>query len=86
MSIEQETELIRRIPIFHKIDVALLKLLCFSSERLTFQQEQVIFGAGEPGDAAYVIIEGNVEVTIPTASGPLVINSLGPSDHCVAYS
>ena len=30
MSIEQETELIRRIPIFHKIDVTLLKLLCFS--------------------------------------------------------
>ena len=80
MSIEKETELIRRIPIFGKIDVALLKLLCFSSERLTFQQDQVIFGAGEPGDAAYVIIEGNVEVTIPTASGPLVINSLGPND------
>ena len=80
MSIEQETELIRRIPIFHKIDVTLLKLLCFSSERLTFQQDQVIFGAGEPGDAAYVIIEGHVEVSIPTSSGPLVINSLGPND------
>jgi CRP-like cAMP-binding protein len=80
MSIEQETELIRRIPIFRKIDVALLKLLCFSSERLTFQQDQTIFGAGEPGDAAYVIIEGHVEVSVPTASGPLVINSLGPND------
>src|SRR5262245_54752812 len=80
MSIEQETELIRRIPIFSKIDVALLKLLCFSSERLTFQQDQVIFGAGEPGDAAYVIIEGRVEVSVATASGPLVINSLGPND------
>ena len=55
MSIEQETEVMRRIPIFRKIDVALLKLLCFSSERLTFQQDQMIFGAGEPGDAVLAI-------------------------------
>ena len=80
MSLEQEVELVRRIPIFHKIDMSLLKLLCFSSERLTFQADQVIFGAGDPGDAAFVIIEGNVEVTVPTAAGPLVINSLGPND------
>src|SRR5262245_30090752 len=80
MSIDQETEVIRRIPIFRKIDVTLLKLLCFSSERLTFQQDQVIFGAGEPGDAAYVIIQGRAEVSVTTASGPLVINSLGPND------
>jgi CRP-like cAMP-binding protein len=80
MSLEQEVELIRRIPIFAKIDIALLKLLCFSSERLTFQADQVVFGAGDPGDAAYVIIEGNVDVSVPTSSGPLVINSLGPND------
>jgi len=80
MSLEQEVELIRRIPIFAKIDIALLKLLCFSSERLTFQPDQVVFGAGDAGDAAYVIIEGNVDVSVPTSSGPLVINSLGPND------
>jgi CRP/FNR family cyclic AMP-dependent transcriptional regulator len=80
VSLEQEAELIRRIPIFRKIDIALLKLLCFSSERLTFQQDQVIFGAGDHGDAAFVIIEGHVEVSVPTSSGPLVINSLGPND------
>jgi CRP/FNR family cyclic AMP-dependent transcriptional regulator len=80
MSLDQETELIRRIPIFTKIDISLLKLLCFSSERLTFQVGQIVFAAGDPGDAAYVIIEGTVEVSIPTASGPLVINSLGVND------
>ena len=80
MSLQQEAELIRRIPIFQKIDIALLKLLCFSSERLTFQVDQVIFGAGDPGDAAFVIIEGTAEVSVPGASGPLVLNTLGPND------
>jgi CRP-like cAMP-binding protein len=80
MSIEQEVELIRRFPIFKKIDLAMLKLLCFSSERLTYQPGQVIFDSGDPGDAAYVIIEGNVEVTVVTPTGPLVLNTLGPND------
>ena len=36
MSLEQEVELIRRFPIFNKIAPAKQKLLCFSSERLTY--------------------------------------------------
>src|SRR5258707_143833 len=35
MSLEQEVELIRQFPIFSKIQPAMQKLLCFSSERLT---------------------------------------------------
>ena len=80
MSLEQEVELIRRFPIFKKIDLAMLKLLCFSSERLTFWPGQVIFDSGDPGDAAYVIIEGHVEVTVVTPSGPRVLNTLGPNE------
>ena len=36
MSLEQEVELIRQFPIFAKIQPAMQKLLCFSSERLTY--------------------------------------------------
>ena len=80
MSLDQEVELIRRIPIFRKIDLAMLKLLCFSSERLTFEAGQVVFAVGDPGDAAYVLIEGHVDVTVPTPTGSLIVNSLGPND------
>jgi len=80
MSLEQEVELIQRFPIFKKIDLAMLKLLCFSSERLTYQPGQVMFESGDPGDAAYVIIEGHVEVTVITPTGPLLLNTLGPND------
>lgn len=81
MSLEQEVELIRRFPIFKKIDLAMLKLLCFSSERLTFQAGQVIFDSGDPGDAAYVIIEGSVEVTVVGPTGQtILLNTLGPND------
>ena len=56
MSLEQEVELIRRFPIFNKLAPAKQKLLCFSSERLTYAAGQELFQAGAVGDACYVII------------------------------
>ncbi|HET7669753.1 MAG TPA: cyclic nucleotide-binding domain-containing protein [Burkholderiales bacterium] len=80
MSLEQEVELIRQFPIFSKIQPAMQKLLCFSAERLTYDAGQVIFNAGDPGDAAYVVIDGTVEISVPTPSGPIIINSMTKND------
>ena len=77
MSLEQEVELIRQFPIFAKIQPAMQKLLCFSAERLMFSAGQIMFKAGDMGDAAYVIIDGRVEISVPTPSGPIVVNTLG---------
>lgn len=77
MSLESEVDLIRRFPIFAKMDVAMLKLLCFSSDRLTFEKGQAMFNEGDPGDAAYIIIDGRVDITKETPTGPLVVGSLG---------
>ena len=80
MSLEQEVELIRQFPIFAKIQPAMQKLLCFSAERLMFSAGQIMFKAGDMGDAAYVIIEGQVEISVPTPSGSIVVNTLGRND------
>ena len=80
MSLEQEVELIRQFPIFSKIQPAMQKLLCFSADRLKFDAGQVIFNAGDVGDSAYVIIDGTVEISVPTPSGPIVINNMGKND------
>jgi CRP-like cAMP-binding protein len=80
MSLEQEVELIRQFPIFAKIQPAMQKLLCFSAERLTYSPGQVMFKAGDMGDAAYIVIEGAVQITVPTPSGPIIVNTLGKND------
>ena len=80
MSLEQEVELIRQFPIFSKIQPAMQKLLVFSSERLKYDAGQVMFNAGDMGDAAYIVIEGRVEISVPTPSGPIVVNTLGKND------
>jgi CRP/FNR family cyclic AMP-dependent transcriptional regulator len=80
MSLEQEVELIRQFPIFAKIQPAMQKLLCFSAERLTYAPGQVMFNAGDMGDAAYIVIEGTVQISVPSPSGPIVVNTLGRND------
>ena len=52
MSIVEEVELLRRIPLFAKIDPARLKLLAFTSDRVTFEAGQKLFEQGEGGDSA----------------------------------
>jgi len=79
MSIEQEVELIRRIPIFQRIQPAMQKLLCFGSERLTYDPGQTLVRAGEAADAVYVLIEGTAEVSVDSPKGTLVISTMGPN-------
>ena len=80
MSLEQEVELIRQFPIFSKIQPAKQKLLCFSSDRLTYEAGQVMFRAGDTGDACYIVIEGSIEISVDTPKGPLVVNTLGRNE------
>jgi CRP/FNR family transcriptional regulator, cyclic AMP receptor protein len=81
MSLEQEVELIRRFPIFSKIAPAKQKLLCFSSERLKYQAGQVIFKEHDPGDACYVVIDGDVDISVelPEEKGTLHLSTVGPN-------
>lgn len=79
MSLQQEVDLLRKIPMFAKIEPAKLKLLAFTSERLSYSDGDVLFHQGEAGDAAFVIISGEAEVGIATDEGPLVVARL--SDH-----
>jgi CRP-like cAMP-binding protein len=65
---------------FAKIEPSKLKLLAFTSERLTFKPGDVLFRQGEAGDAAYIIVEGKADVSVNTPSGPLRIASLGKND------
>lgn len=80
MSINQEVELLRNIPLFAKIEPSKLKLLAFTSERLTYQADHVLCRQGDLGDAAYIIIDGEAAVRIATSSGEIEVARLGRGD------
>lgn len=77
MSIKEEVDILRNIPLFAKLEPAKLKLLAFTSERLTFAPGQPLFNQGDAGDAAYVIIDGEADVLVDTAAGKTRVATLG---------
>ena len=64
MSLNQEVDALRRVPLFQPIEPRRLKLLAFTSERLQFNAGQDIVTQGDPGDAAYIILAGQADVLI----------------------
>lgn len=80
MSLVQEFELLRQIPFFADMEAPRLKLLAFMSQRVAFDAGRVLFRQGDVADAAYLIIEGEADILVDTASGPVTIATLGRND------
>ena len=80
MSLNEEVELLRNIPLFSKIDPSKLKLLAFASERVTFSSGQELFHQGDHADTAYIIIEGSADVCVDTPGGEISVAQLAKND------
>jgi CRP/FNR family transcriptional regulator, cyclic AMP receptor protein len=80
MSLKQEFELLRQVPIFAEIEPSKLKLLAFMSERVGFDSGKRLMRQGDPADAAYLIIDGHAEVILETPAGPVIVATLGAND------
>lgn len=80
MSLNEEVDLLRNIPLFTRIEPSKLKLLAFTSERLTFRAGQDLCVQGDMGDAAYIIIEGDADVLVDTPNGVITVAQVGKND------
>lgn len=80
MSLNEEVEVLRSVPLFAKIEPSKLKLLAFTSERLTFPAGGELFHQGDPGEAAYIILSGQADVLIDTPSGEVAVAKVGKND------
>ena len=80
MSLQEEVDLLRRIPLFAKVEPPKLKLLAFASERVTFESGQELFREGDMPDAAYIIIDGTAEVSLNTPAGRIPVATVGRNE------
>ena len=76
MTLQEEVDVLRRVPLFSRIDPARLKLLAFTSDRVCFAPDAVLFEQGQPGDAAYLILSGSADVEIETPNGRFVVATI----------
>lgn len=76
MDLAEETDLLRKIPMFAKMETSRLKLLAFASEIVSFQHGDIVFNSGDSADYAYVIMDGAVDIITETDSGPVITDTL----------
>ena len=76
MLLKDEVELLSRVSLFQGMQPSQLKLLAFTSKRLTFEQGDMLFQQNDPGDAAYVVLSGKAEVVIKSHDREVVLATL----------
>jgi CRP/FNR family transcriptional regulator, cyclic AMP receptor protein len=80
MNLNEEVEVLKRVPLLSKIEPAKLKLLAFTSERVNYAEGQEICHQGDPGDAMYVILGGVADVLIDSDKGQIRVAEMKKND------
>jgi CRP-like cAMP-binding protein len=76
MILKDEVELLRRVPLFAGVEPTKLKLLAFTSDRMSFEAGQILFEQGDAGDAAYVVLNGSAEVLVNRSGSQIKVADL----------
>ena len=74
--LKDEVQTLRQIPLFAGVAPQKLKLLAFASDRVSYRPGETLFHQGDPGDAAYVILEGKAHILAETDDGQIKIAEL----------
>ncbi len=80
MALNEEVDALRNLPLFARVAPAKLKLIAFASKRLTFPEGHELFRQGEPGDVAYIVLEGGADVVVEAPEGEVTVARLGKND------
>lgn len=69
------------IPFFGGLDPVALERLAASMRARRFRRGEVIFHIGDPGDALFVIVSGDVKISLPSETGDeAILATLRPGD------
>lgn len=80
MDLFKAAETLRNVPLFAKLPASKLKLLAFTSETIAFEDGETLFRAGDAADAAYVVLEGAVDIVIETGAQEVLAGTLAKNE------
>ena len=69
MSLNQAVQVLQEMPLFRNVDLKQLRVVAMMGESLTYRAGERLFEKGDEGDAAFIIIGGEVEVLVPAEGG-----------------
>ncbi|NBB71489.1 MAG: cyclic nucleotide-binding domain-containing protein [Alphaproteobacteria bacterium] len=80
MSLDDDAQVLKNIPLFSKVEPTKLKLLAFTSERLNFLAGDALFAEGDTADAAFIILDGEAAVEVRSDGGFVEVARVGRND------
>ena len=80
MSLNQAVQVLQEMPRFRNVDQKQLRVVAMMGESLTYRAGERLFEKGDEGDAAFIIIRGDVAVLVPADGGELSVAVLGKGE------
>ena len=71
--------MLQRVPLFSGVEPAKLKLLAFTSDRVSYSDGEILFRQGDEGDAAYLILSGTAEILVDSSGRQIKIAEAQPN-------
>lgn len=76
MLLNDEVKMLKQVPLFAGVSSAKLKLLAFTSERVSYRTGDVLCRQGDMGDAAFVLLSGHADVIVDGPTGQIKVADL----------
>ena len=77
MLLNDEVRMLQQVPLFSGVSPAKLKLLAFTSDRVSYRAEEILFLQGDTGDAAFVILNGIADILVDSPKGRIKVAEVG---------
>jgi CRP/FNR family transcriptional regulator, cyclic AMP receptor protein len=78
--LDENVDLLRRVPAFSGIPLDRLKLYAYLSKRMHFHAGDFVFRQGEQGNLGYVVICGTAQVIREMQDHSILLNEFGQGD------
>jgi CRP-like cAMP-binding protein len=80
MSLNQVVQVMQEMPLFRNVDQKQLRVVAMMGEARTYRGGERLFEKGDEGDAAYIVVTGEVEVLVPSDGSEQSVATLGKGE------
>ncbi len=80
MSLNRAVQVLQEMPLFRNLDLKRLRVVAMMGESQAYRAKERLFEKGDEGDAAFIIIDGEVEVLVPVDGGEQSVAVLGKGE------
>jgi CRP-like cAMP-binding protein len=80
MSLNRAVEVMQEMPLFRNVDPKQLRVVAMLGESRSYRAGERLFEKGDEGDSAYIILNGEVSVLVPSDGGEQAVAVIGKGE------